>query len=60
MAIEVTCGFVSDDHDRVIDQRTCNRHTLLLPAREFMWLVIHAVSQADQFQHGSGFFVAVL
>jgi len=32
-AVERAGGFVRKNEDRIVDQRACNRHALLLPAR---------------------------
>ena len=40
-------GFVGQHDAWLVDQRTGNRHTLLLAAGELPWQVVHPVAQAQ-------------
>ena len=59
MCIKVACWFISNDEHGVIDQRTSNGNTLLLPTGEFVGLMIHTIGKANQFEHGFPPFLAV-
>src|SRR5678816_3211305 len=48
--IEVAGRLVGKQQRRLVDQRTCNRHALLLPARELIRMMAHAIPEADGLQ----------
>src|SRR5436190_11371239 len=43
--VQVAGGFVGEQNRRVIDQRSRDRNTLALTAREFVRLMIHALGK---------------
>src|SRR5659263_694294 len=45
--VKITCRFVSEDQGGISNKCTCNRHSLLLPTREFRRLVVQPISKTD-------------
>src|SRR5207249_9162127 len=45
--VEVPGRFVGEDDRRVVEQRTGDRHALLLTAAQFAGLVVHSRAEAD-------------
>ncbi len=52
LGVQVAGRLVGHQQQRIVDDRAGNRHALLLAAGELPRIVIHAVRQADDLQHG--------
>ena len=57
--VQVTCGLVSQQHGRVVDQRTGNGYTLHLSTRHLVRLVVQTVAQSYSLQRLYGTLVAL-
>ncbi len=51
--VQITGGFVGEQHRRIVDQRAGDRHPLLLAARELARQVMAAVAQAYALERGA-------
>src|SRR5262245_12882444 len=57
--IEISGGFIGKHQERVVDERTRNRHTLLLAARELVRAVVQALAQPHQLRQLDAAFVVI-
>jgi hypothetical protein len=49
--IEIAGGFIGEKYLWLLDERSCDRHTLLFTAGEIVRAVIHAVAQTQPLQN---------
>jgi len=50
--VKVACRLVCEQHARGLDQRACDRDSLLLAAGKLTWQVVSPVGQADRVERG--------
>ena len=58
--VEISGGFVGEDHGGIVGQRSGDGHPLLLSARKFGGFVEQAVAKADEFEDFNGFVPGVI
>jgi len=60
VGVEVAGRLVGQQQHRLVDQRACDRHALLLAARQLQGVGVHLVVQADRLQRRKGAPLALL
>src|SRR5712671_1128740 len=58
--IEITSGFVGEDHQGVVDERASDGDALLLPARKFKRFVVEPILEANEHGQSRGDFTTLL